>query len=76
MAQARPYAIMVRLVGTTDPGANVHANWSMYNDTVPQVDSYPRGRFFDCGAGCPTWNLRPAYDDTVFEVFTTPATCP
>jgi hypothetical protein len=73
----QPYAILVRLVGTTDPGPNVHAGWDMYNDFQgTMVDSYPRGRFFDCGGGCPSWTTEPAYRDAAFEVYVSPNVCP
>jgi hypothetical protein len=72
----QPYAIVVRLVGTTDPGAGVHAGWNLYNDfTGAMADSYPRGRFFDCGTGCSSWIAEPTYRDAAFEVHVTPSVC-
>ncbi|HWU86014.1 MAG TPA: hypothetical protein VN253_02015 [Kofleriaceae bacterium] len=73
----QPYAIMVRLVGTTDPGMGVRAGWNEYNDFQgAMVDSYTRGRFFVCGTGCSTWITEPAYRDAAFEVYVNPSTCP
>lgn len=72
-----PYAILVRLVGTTNPGQNVAAGWNEYNDFQGNmVDSYPRVRFFSCGAGCSSWILEPTYRDAAFEVYVSPNACP
>lgn len=72
-----PYAILVRLVGATDPGQNVNAGWNQYNDFQgAMVDSYPRGRFFSCGTGCSSWILEPTYRDAAFEVYVSPSVCP
>ena len=73
----QPYAILVRLVGTTDPGQTVHAGRNMYNDSGrTMVDSYPRGGLYTCGTGCSQWIMEPAYRDAAFEVYVSPAVCP
>jgi len=73
----QPYGIVVRMVGTSDPGSTVHAGWDLYNDFQGgMVDSYPSGRFFDCGTGCPSWTAEPTFRDAAFEVYVSPSVCP
>ena len=70
---ARNYFIMVRLVGPASPD---YAYWGLYNYWQnEQTDSYPNGRSFSCGAGCPGFDADPEYRDHEFRVWISTDLC-
>lgn len=69
------YVVVVTMGGP--PAADdLMIRWAGYNYWQgDQVDSYPGGRAFTCGAGCPSFNEEPPYRDLEFETYVAPSMC-
>jgi len=73
VAAAEHYIIVAQLIGPSDEG-NV-AHWELYNYWQgDMVDSYPRGRMYDCDEGCTSWTLEGSYRDLAFQTYL--SSCP
>ena len=74
VVQGHAYVIVLALSGTFT--ATGTATWGQYNFWQGEMtDSYPRGRAFGCGSGCPSFTIEPEYRDMEFETYISPLVC-